>query len=163
MMIGDPEMDCSQLKPTVDGDEEETLENTTTRRKKFAYKPRHAEIYFKNLEASLTKYQKLKSKLRAEKRNIDRLDRQMKQMLKQIQKREPEQLNCVVCFEYIQPQEKVAFRRSCQHMVHSQCLTEWMEYLHNCPVCMKVIDDVPQVSTAAAVNISEAFVNFIMP
>ena len=157
-------MDCPQLKPTIECiEQEETLENPMMRRKKFAYKPSHVERCFNNLEASLTKYQKLKRKLRAEKRKIDRLGREMKQMLKQIQKGEPEQLNCVVCFEYIQPQEKVAFRRSCQHMVHSQCLSEWMEYMQNCPVCLKVIDDVPQVSTVEAINISNAFVNFLMP
>jgi hypothetical protein len=157
------EMDCPLLKPTVECvEQEETLENPMMRRNKFAYKPSHVERHFNNLEASLTKYQKLKRKMRAEKRKIDRLGREMKQMLKQIQKREPEQLNCVVCFEYIQPQEKVAFRRSCQHMVHCRCLSEWMEYQQTCPVCMKVMDDVPQVSTAESVNISDAFVNFMI-
>ena len=157
------EIDCTQLKPTVECvEQEETLENPMKRRNMFAYKPSHVERYFNNLEASLTKYKKIKRKLRAEKRKIDRLGREMKQMQKQIQKREQEQINCVVCFEYIQPQEKVAFRRSCRHMVHSLCLSEWMEYMKTCPVCMKVMDDVPQVSTAESVNISEAFVNFMM-
>lgn len=46
--------------------------------------------------------------------------------------------DCSICFEKIKLNEKV-FDLTCKHAFHEECLSNWIKYKQDCPVCRKTI------------------------
>lgn len=53
-----------------------------------------------------------------------------------IQKQIDTKEECSICFEIFQFEESVT-QLHCEHLFHKNCITQWLELSHTCPVCRK--------------------------
>ena len=45
-----------------------------------------------------------------------------------------EKIDCHICLEKLEKGEKI-IRLRCSHILHEECMNDWIKYNNNCPVC----------------------------
>jgi len=89
------------------------------------------------------------------------LQQRTKRMFRDCYKHVNVQLNdCVVCLEKIKSDEQICYNPGCLHVLHKQCMTEWLGYSKTCPLCRQVVCQ-PQVAEAENVLMAETFAKFV--
>lgn len=56
--------------------------------------------------------------------------------------------DCSICFEKIEIGEKI-FDLDCKHVFHEKCLSNWVKYKQDCPVCR---DSIKCINTSNAIK-----------
>jgi len=136
--------------------------------KKSLYSPGQCGRHMKRIKASLDRISSIEQ-MQAylaglhdeENSKLKQLQQRTKRMFRDCYKHVKVDLNdCVVCLDKIKSDDQICYNPGCLHVLHKQCMTEWLDYSKTCPLCRQVVSE-PQVADAENVLIAETFAKFV--